>query len=251
MASGKRWVLTPWYATRSAPSAIPPNPKSGRPWRQQAADAIVLVVGGSSARDFRTEYIETGAATVGGDQEELLPDMESGEGYDRSTLSLMGDQEKLLNALADTGKPLIVIYIQGRPLNMNNASEKADALLTAWYPGQEGGAAIADILFGDYNPAGRLPISIPRSVGQLPLYYSLGRQSNYVEETSAPLYARVRAELHPLRYDNLSIELGPGQVKIACTVTNSGDKDGEEVVQPTCARQRELGSNPAHPVERV
>lgn len=196
------------------------------------SDAIVLVVGGSSARDFRTEYIETGAATVGGDQEELLPDMESGEGYDRSTLSLMGDQEKLLNALADTGKPLIVIYIQGRPLNMNNASEKADALLTAWYPGQEGGAAIADILFGDYNPAGRLPISIPRSVGQLPLYYSLGRQSNYVEETSAPLYAfGYGLSYTHFGYDNLSIELGPGQVKIACTVTNSGDKDGEEVVQ--------------------
>ena len=75
-----------------------------------------------------------------------------------------------------------VIYIQGRPLNMNLAAEKAQALLTAWYPGEQGGAAIADVLFGDYNPAGRLPVSIPRSEGQLPLFYSQGEQRSYVEE---------------------------------------------------------------------
>ena len=106
------------------------------------SDAILLVVGGSSARDFKTEYIETGAATVSSDQEEILSDMESGEGYDRSSLDLLGDQERLMDALAETGKPLIVVYIQGRPLNMNNASTKASALLTAWYPGQEGGTLL-------------------------------------------------------------------------------------------------------------
>jgi beta-glucosidase len=152
------------------------------------SDVVILVVGGSSARDFKTEYIETGAATITGAVNEKISDMESGEGFDRSSLDLLGDQEKLISEIANTGKPLIVIYIQGRPLNMNNASEKAAALLSAWYPGQEGGNAVADILFGDYNPSGRLPVSVPRSVGQLPVYYSLGRQADYVEESSSPLY---------------------------------------------------------------
>ena len=86
--------------------------------------------------------------------------MESGEGFDRSTLDLLGKQMDLLKALKKTGKPLVVIYIQGRPLNMNWAAENADALLCAWYPGQQGGPAVADILSGDYNPAGRLPVSV-------------------------------------------------------------------------------------------
>ena len=193
---------------------------------------VVLVVGGSSARDFKTEYIETGAATVASNRDEILSDMESGEGYDRSSLDLLGDQEKLINALAATGKPLIIIYIQGRPLNMNNASEKADALLTAWYPGQEGGHAIADILFGDYNPAGRLPISIPRSAGQLPVYYTLGKQANYVEESSTPLYAFGEGLSYTdFKYGDLTIKESKDQLQIACTVTNTGDVDGEEVVQ--------------------
>ncbi len=196
------------------------------------SDIILLVVGGSSARDFRTEYIETGAATVGTHRDEIISDMESGEGYDRSSLDLLGDQEKLLDALTATGKPLIVVYIQGRPLNMNNASERADALLTAWYPGQEGGHAIADVLFGDYNPAGRLPISVPRSVGQLPVYYSLGRQNNYVEESSSPLYAFGQGLSYTdFKYEDLSIKEGEDHVQISCTVTNTGGIDGDEVVQ--------------------
>jgi Beta-glucosidase-related glycosidases len=196
------------------------------------SDVILLVVGGSSARDFKTEYIETGAATVGNNQDEILSDMESGEGYDRSTLDLTGDQEKLLDALAGTGKPLIVIYIQGRPLNMNNASKKADALLTAWYPGQEGGNGIADILFGDYNPAGRLPVSVPRSVGQLPVYYSLGRQADYVEGSSSPIYAfGYGLSYTDFSYDNLSVNMEQDHVRVSCTVTNTGGVDGDEVVQ--------------------
>lgn len=196
------------------------------------SEVILLVVGGSSARDFKTEYIETGAATVGSNRNETVSDMDSGEGYDRSNLDLLGDQEKLIDALSGTGKPLIVIYIQGRPLNMNNASEKADGLLTAWYPGQEGGYAIADILFGKYNPAGRLPVSIPRSVGQLPVYYSLGKQADYVEESSSPLYAFGQGSSYTdFKYDNLFIKEELDHVQISCTVTNTGSIDGDEVVQ--------------------
>ncbi|WP_321438283.1 glycoside hydrolase family 3 N-terminal domain-containing protein [uncultured Bacteroides sp.] len=196
------------------------------------SDAVVLVLGGSSARDFSTEYKETGAATVS-DKKQVLSDMESGEGYDRSSLDLMGDQEKLLQAVARTGKPLIVIYIEGRPLNMNSSSEKANALLTAWYPGQEGGTAIAEVLFGDYNPAGRLPVSIPKSVGQLPVYYSLGEQNNYVESSSVPLYSfGYGLSYTTFEYSDLVIEpADKDSFKVSFKVKNNGNREGDEVAQ--------------------
>ena len=124
----------------------------------RASDVVVAVVGGSSARDFRTEYIETGAASVSNDS---VSDMDCGEGFDRATLDLLGRQMDLLKALKATGKPLVVVYIQGRPLDMKWAKENADALITQWYPGMEGGTALAKVLYGDYNPAGRLPVSVP------------------------------------------------------------------------------------------
>lgn len=201
----------------------------------KASDVTILVVGGSSARDFKTKYISTGAATVSDEKDQLLSDMDCGEGYDRNTLDLLGDQLKLMQALIATGKPLVVVYIQGRPLNMNLASEKAQALLTAWYPGEQGGAAIADILFGNYNPAGRLPVSIPRNVGQLPVYYSQGKQRNYVESVGTPLYT-FGYGLSYTKFGYSDLEIQPGDGKdvlqtVSCTVTNTGDYDGDEVVQ--------------------
>lgn len=197
-----------------------------------SSDVTVLVVGGSSARDFKTEYIETGAAVVSDQKNEIISDMESGEGFDRNSLQLLGDQKKLMEALIATGKPLIVIYIQGRPLDMNLASEKADALLCAWYPGQEGGHAVADILFGDYNPAGRLPVTVPRSVGQLPVYYSLGRLNKYVEGESSPLYSfGYGLSYTKFDYTNFSITQEKDNTIISCRITNTGNFDGEEVVQ--------------------
>lgn len=200
----------------------------------QKADAVVLVVGGSSARDFKTKYISTGAATVSEDAK-TLPDMDCGEGFDRSSLRLLGDQEKLISAVASTGKPLVVVYIQGRTMNMNLAAEKAQALLTAWYPGEQGGMGIADILFGDYSPAGRLPVSVSRSEGQLPVFYSQGTQRDYVESKGTPLYA-FGYGLSYTRFTYSGLELQKGTEMetlqtVACTVTNTGNRDGEEVVQ--------------------
>lgn len=200
----------------------------------QAADAVVLVVGGSSARDFKTKYISTGAATVSEDAK-TLPDMDCGEGFDRSSLYLLGDQEKLIRAVAATGKPLVIVYIQGRAMNMNLAAEKAQALLTAWYPGEQGGMGIADILFGDYNPAGRLPVSVPRNEGQLPVFYSQGTQRDYVEGKGTPLYA-FGYGLSYTKFSYSGLELQKGNdpetlQQVTCTVTNAGDRDGEEVVQ--------------------
>ena len=198
-----------------------------------ASDVVIAVVGGSSARDFKTSYAATGAAIT---SVETVSDMESGEGFDRSTLDLLGKQMDLLKALKKTGKPLIVIYIQGRPLNMNWAKENADALLCAWYPGQEGGSAIADVLFGDYNPAGRLPISVPRSVGQIPIHYN--RKSpldhRYVEEEATPLYAFGYGKSYTsFSYDQLNISKADanGNYKVSFTLGNNGPYDGDEVVQ--------------------
>ena len=190
----------------------------------RAADAVVLVVGGSSARDFKTSYQDTGAAIV----EEHASEMDCGEGYDRSTLRLLGDQEALMQQVYALGKPVVTVYICGRPMEMTLASEQSDALLLLWYPGMEGGSALADILWGDYNPSGKLPISIPRSVGQIPVYYSMPATGDYVEESAKPLYP-FGFGLSYTQYEYSPLEVGDDEV--AVVVTNVGDREGDEVVQ--------------------
>ena len=196
------------------------------------ADVIVVAVGGSSARDFKTSYKETGAAVT--DSKTIL-DMDCGEGFDRATLTPLGDQMKLLEALKQTGKPLVVIYIEGRPMDKSWAAQNADALLTAYYPGQEGGTAIADVLFGDYNPAGRLPVSVPANIGQLPVYYNKKppMPHDYVEMAAKPLYAfGYGLSYTTFKYDNLQIsKTGKTSFDVTLHVTNTGDYDGDEVVQ--------------------
>ena len=198
----------------------------------RAADVTVAVVGGSSARDFRTRYIDTGAAVA---DEDSVSDMEAGEGFDRSTLSLLGLQEDLLKALRTVGKPLVVVYVEGRPLDKRWASEHADALLTLWYPGQEGGNALADVLFGDCNPAGRLPVSVPREVGQIPVYYNkkFPAGHDYVEVSAAPLYPfGYGLSYTTFEYSGLEIrKTGPESAEVSLAVTNTGGRDGDEVVQ--------------------
>ena len=196
------------------------------------ADVVLACVGGSSARDFKTNYQSTGAAEVNANS---VSDMESGEGYDRATLSLLGKQQTLLSALKATGKPLVVVYIEGRPLLKNWAAEHADALLTAYYPGEAGGTAIADVLFGDYNPAGRLPISVPRSEGQLPVYYNKRAPlpHNYVEMAATPLYPfGYGLSYTTFHYDNLQVnKIGERRYTLSFDLTNTGKRDGEEVAQ--------------------
>ena len=191
------------------------------------ADVVIAVVGGSSARDFKTTYEETGAASA---EQQSISDMECGEGFDRATLDLLGKQIELLEALKKTGKPIVVVYIEGRPLNMNWAAENANALLTAYYPGEQGGNAIADVLFGDYNPSGRLPFSVPRHVGQLPVYYNkpVPVAHDYVEMSAQPLYPfGYGLSYTTFEYGNMAIEADG----ISFNVTNTGSRKGDEVVQ--------------------
>ena len=195
------------------------------------ADVVIAVVGGSSARDFKTSYEDTGAASS---EQQFVSDMECGEGFDRATLDLLGRQTELLEALKKTGKPLVVIYIEGRPLNKNWAAENANALLTTYYPGEQGGNAIADVLFGNYNPAGRLPVSVPRHVGQLPVYYNkpLPVAHDYVDMSAKPLYPfGYGLSYTTFEYSGLTIKESDGGYDVIFEVTNTGNRQGDEVVQ--------------------
>lgn len=203
----------------------------------ELADVTVVVLGGSSARDFQTSYQATGAATVGVGNR-VISDMESGEGFDRSTLDLMGHQLLLLKRLQETGKPVVLVTIMGRPLDLSWAENHIPAIVNAWYPGQEGGMAIADVLFGDYNPAGRLPISVAKSIGHLPVHYNHHKpiHHDYVESKAKPLFAFGHGLSYTtFDYSNLRLEVDEDNndflANVRFTVTNSGTRDGDEVVQ--------------------
>lgn len=199
------------------------------------ADVAVVVLGGSSARDFSTGYRETGAAVIrhSVDNPEIS-DMESGEGFDRATLGLLGKQQELLEAVAATGTPVVLVLIQGRPLNINWASDNIAAIMNIWYPGEQGGHAVADVLFGDYNPAGRLPVSYPRSEGQLPVYYNHPKPArhDYIETVSAPLYPfGFGLSYTDFEYYGLTVSENGEGFDISFYVRNSGGTAGDEVVQ--------------------
>ena len=194
----------------------------------KSADVTILVVGGSSARDFKTSYESTGAAVVN----DHISDMDCGEGYDRVSLELSGLQEDLIKEIAKLHKPLIIIYIEGRPLLKNTANEVANALLTAFYPGARGGGAIADIIFGNQNPAGRLPISQPRNTGQIPIYYSQPKPHDYVECESTPLFCFGHGLSYTkFEYSNLIVNKLNDTIEVSVDVKNIGDYHGDEVVQ--------------------
>ncbi|MCU6713028.1 glycoside hydrolase family 3 C-terminal domain-containing protein [Paenibacillus sp. J5C_2022] len=202
------------------------------------ADTVIAVVGGSSARDFGegTIDLKTGAAVI--TDRSGLSDMDCGEGFDRAELGLSGVQLELLQELHALGKTLIVVYINGRPIIEPWVDEHADAVVEAWYPGQQGGHAIADVLFGDYNPSGRLALSIPKHVGQLPISYSAKRTKGkrYVEMDLAPRYSfGYGLSYTTFRYSGLKLSKSSMSPEESCTVTvevsNTGGRAGHEVVQ--------------------
>ena len=164
--------------------------------------------------------------------------MESGEGFDRSTLNLMGKQLELLQAVVATGTPTVLVLIKGRPLLLNWPTENVPAILDAWYPGQEGGNAIADVLFGDFNPAGRLPVSVPKSLGQIPVYYNywFPKRRDYVETDAKPLFPfGFGLSYSEFEYSDLKVATSGKRkntkVNISLKVSNTSKVDGDEVVQ--------------------
>jgi beta-glucosidase len=184
----------------------------------QDADEIVLVIGGSGAT--------------------------SREGWasnhlgDRATLGLVAQQDELARALFALGKPVIVVLINGAPLSIPEVTEKANALLEAWYPGQEGGTAVADILFGDANPGGKLPVTIARSVGQLPMFYNYKPSAHrgYLFESAQPLFpfgfglSYTKFEISAPRLSTQRIRADE-PVTVSVDVRNTGPVAGDEVVQ--------------------
>ncbi len=191
----------------------------------QAAEAVVLVLG---------------------DRSGLTKDCTTGETRDSADLRLPGVQSELAQAVLATGKPVAVVLINGRPLAIPELAGKAGAILEAWLPGELGAAAVADVLFGEVNPGGKLPASFPRHVGQVPLFYNQkpsGGKSNwhedYVSVQAGPLYPFGHG-LSYTRFEYADLRSGPAQataggvVNVSVTVRNSGNRAGDEVVQLYC-----------------
>ena len=167
----------------------------------------------------------------------------SSEQASRSDLTLPGDQRKLLEAVVATGKPVVVVLMNGRPLDLTGVYEKVPAILEAWYPGSRGGTAVARALFGDVNPGGKTPVTWPRTVGQVPMYYAHnlshspeGQGTRYFDAPSTPRFPFGFG----LSYTSFTIappvvdrpELAPGgKITVSTTLTNTGKRAGDEVVQ--------------------
>ncbi|MFF1924252.1 glycoside hydrolase family 3 N-terminal domain-containing protein [Streptomyces sp. NPDC058221] len=211
-----------------------------------AADVAVVVLGGSSARESGTRFDANGAAAVtSGNPVEMT----CGEGVDLAELGLPGGQSALLDAVSATGTPVVVVLVQGRPHALPDLADRAGAVLSAWYPGPWGGRAVADVLFGAAQPMGRLPVSVPRSAAQLPVFYN-GKDHGYRGYVDQPATAR-HAFGHGLSYT--SVEYGAPRLSrksaagaefaadapagaaepLLCTVEvrNTGDRPVWETVQ--------------------
>ncbi|WP_375195826.1 glycoside hydrolase family 3 N-terminal domain-containing protein [Sphingobium sp.] len=157
---------------------------------------------------------------------------------DRPSLDLVGEQQQLFDALKALGKPITVVLINGRPASTVKVSEQANAILEGWYLGEQGGNAVADVLFGDVNPGGKLPVTVPRSVGQLPMFYNAkpSARRGYLFDTTDPLYpfgfglSYTSFDLSAPRLSATRIGIG-GTASVSVDVRNSGQREGDEVVQ--------------------
>ena len=170
------------------------------------------------------------AIVVVGESTELVE-----ENKDVTSLDLYGLQQDLVDEILATGTPVVAVLYNGRPLSINGLEQKVPAILEAWFPGEKGGLAVAQTLFGDYNPGGKLPVTFPRNVGQLPMYYSAKptRNHRYVDEKITPLYPfGYGLSYTTFEYSNLQVGTeGDGFVEVKVDLTNTGERAGEEVAQ--------------------
>ena len=188
--------------------------------------------------------------------------MMSGEAHSLSSLDLQGAQGQMLEALAETGTPLVTVFMAGRPLTIERQVEISDAVLYAWHPGTMGGKAISNIIFGTVNPSGKLPVTFPRNVGQIPIYYNhkhtshiakgtegnidsipreayqsvMGHTSSYLDVAPTPLFhfgyglSYTTFELSDIRIESTAVK-PDGYIRASVVVTNTGSREGTEVVQ--------------------
>ncbi|MEV0113658.1 glycoside hydrolase family 3 N-terminal domain-containing protein [Streptomyces sp. NPDC050844] len=241
--------------------------------KRAAPDAKVTYAKGVDPEGRDTSGIPAAVAAAKGADVTVVvvgePPAMSGEAAARSDIGLPGAQEKLIEAIAGTGRPFVVVLVNGRPLTIGDWLDGAPAVLEAWHPGLEAGNAIADVLFGEVNPGGKLPVSFPRTVGQIPVHYnreSTGRPyaadnkytSKYLDlppdpqftfghglsyttfETGAPKLSRDRVSAGALRKGDT--------VEVSVTVANTGDRAGDEVVQ---LYVHDIAASIAQPVRRL
>ncbi len=200
---------------------------------------LKLVWDAGVRRDWRSQIDSAVAVARRSDVAIVAAGIEEGEFRDRASLRLPGHQEDLITAVAATGKPVVVILVGGSAITMSTWLDRVNAVLHVWYPGEEGGNAVADVITGDYNPAGRLPITFPMAEGQLPLAYNhkpTGRGDDYLDLTGHPLFPfGFGLSYTTFEYSHLTIApatIGPmGSATVTCSVKNTGQRAGDEVVQ--------------------
>jgi beta-glucosidase len=203
---------------------IPPDPALDEKRMAEAVDVL--------------SKADLGIAVVGDNEQTSREAWSPTHLGDRDNLDLIGRQDELVARLLATGKPIVVVLLHGRPNSINFIAEHVPAILDGWYLGQEGGTAMADVVFGDYNPAGRLPITVPRSVGQLPDFYNQKPSAHrpYLFTNSTPLFPfGYGLSYTKFRYANLHLEPTAipvsGKTRVSVDVTNTGSRAGDEVVQ--------------------
>jgi beta-glucosidase len=169
----------------------------------------------------------------------VVTGIEEGEFRDRASLRLPGRQEELIQRVASTGTRVIVVLIGGSAITMSAWLDRVDGIVDVWYPGEQGGRAVADVLFGDVSPAGRLPVTFPMAEGQLPLSYNhkpTGRGDDYVDLTGMPLFpfgfglSYTTFEYSGLRIEPAAIDPS-GTATVRATIRNTGTRAGDEVAQ--------------------
>ena len=190
-------------------------------------------------REGKERMREAVEAAAQSDAVVLVAGLHEGEFQDRARLNLPGHQEELIQAVAAAGKPVALVLVGGSAVTMSAWKDRVDGILDVWYPGEAGGTAVAEVLFGDYNPAGRLPITFPVSEGQLPLVYNhlpTGRGDDYFDLTGQPLYpfgfglSYTRFEYRDLQFEQTRIRTNES-VTVRFKVKNTGRIEGEEVIQ--------------------
>jgi beta-glucosidase len=241
-----RLVIDNWrkqsYGTRVADVALKPGATSDirLEYFESTGNARLKLMWDAGLTDDSEARIAEAVQMAGqSDVTVVVAGVEEGEFRDRARLALPGRQEELIERVAAAGKPTVVVLIGGSAITMTRWIDRVDAVLAAWYPGEQGGPAIADVLFGDYNPAGRLPVTFPLAEGQLPLHYNhkpTGRGDDYVDLTGQPLFPfGFGLSYTSFEYSALSIDparIDPsGSAVVRCAVTNTGRLTGDEVVQ--------------------
>jgi beta-glucosidase len=220
---------------------VPSNPEEDR---KQIAEAVEVA-----------KQSDVIVLAIGGNEQTSRESWSRDHMGDRTSLDLIGKQEELVKAMMATGKPVIVFLFNGRPLSVNYVAQNVPVIFECWYLGQETGRAVAEVLFGDFNPGGKLPITVPRSVGHLPAFYNYkpSARRGYLWDDAKPLFAfgyglsYTAFSIKNVRVEKAKIKTN-GSTRVLAEVTNNGKREGAEVVQMYI---RDLVSSVTRPVKEL